>query len=175
MGGKMDFFNVVETRQSIRAFKPDKIDSGTITQLLEAIRTSPTAGNLQAYQVYLVESPAMITALFGAAYNQRCIWQAPVLLVFCADAPRSASKYRERGTTLYCIQDATIAATIAHLAATALNLGSVMVGSFNEKQVADIIGAPASQRPVVMMPIGYANETPGRTDRRPVDDLVIRL
>jgi len=171
----MDFFTVVKTRQSVRTFKPEKIDSDTVTRLLEAIRTSPTAGNLQAYQVYLVETPAIIQALFDAAYNQKCVWQAPAVLVFCADAPRSAAKYHERGTTLYCIQDTTIAATIAHLAATALNLGSVLVGAFNEQQVADIIGAPSSQRPVLMMPVGYPNETPAPTGRRSLDDLVIRL
>ena len=38
--------------------------------------------------------------------------QAPLALVFCAHPARSAQKYGQRGTTLYCVQDATIACAL---------------------------------------------------------------
>jgi len=170
----MEFFDVVNARQSIRAYRPKKIEPEVMTRLLEAMRTAPTAGNLQAYQVYLVESPEKIQSLAGAAHGQECVSGAPAVLVICTDAPRSA-KYGSRGQTLYCIQDVTIAATIAHLAATALGLGSVMVGAFNEDEAAKVVGVPSHHRPILMLPVGYPNETPARTSRRPLDDLVIRM
>jgi site-specific recombinase XerC len=48
---------------------------------------------------------------------------------------RSAAKYRERGARLYAIQDATIACAFAMLAATALGLGTVWVGAFDDVRV----------------------------------------
>jgi len=170
----MDFFDVVKTRKSVRAFKKQKIEPEVMMRLLEAVRSCPTAGNLQAYQVYLVETPEMIKSLAKAAYGQTCVSGARAVLVFLTDALRSEAKYRERGVTLYCIQDATIAATFAHLAAVALELGSVMVGAFSEAEVARVIDAPTTQRPVLMLPVGYPDETPAPTDRRLLDDLVIR-
>lgn len=170
----MDFFEVIKSRKSVRAFRQDKIGPETMTRLLEAVRSSPTAGNLQAYQVYLVETPETIKALSKAAYDQECVSRAPAVLVFCAAGERSRVKYKERGMTLYCLQDATIAATFGHLAATALGLGSVLVGAFKEVEVAQIIGTPPSRRPILLLPVGYSNEIPVATERRTLDDLVLR-
>ena len=170
----MDFSEVIKSRRSVRAFKKRPVEPEVMTRLLAAVQSSPTAGNLQAYQVYLVETPDMIKALARAAYDQACVSGAPAVLVFCTDAPRSVSKYGDRGATSYCIQDATIAATLAHLAAVDLGLGSVMVGAFKEAEVAQVVGAPDTQRPILMLPVGYPDEIPAPTDRRSLDDLVIR-
>jgi nitroreductase len=174
-GDIMEFFDVIRSRQSVRVFTKREIDKEVVTPLLKAIQTSPTAGNLQAYQIYLVKSPEKIKELGIAAYNQECISGAPAVLVFCTDPPRSEVTYGERGRDLYCLQDATIAGTIAHLASVALGLGSVMVGAFREIDVARIVGAPKNQLPILMLPIGYPNEEPVPTSRRSLDDLVVRL
>jgi nitroreductase len=170
----MEFFDVIQARKSVRRFKNQKIASDLITRLLEAVRSAPTAGNLQAYHVYLVEKPEMIRALAGAAYDQECVAQAAAVLVFCADGERSRIKYKERGLTLYCLQDTTIAATFGHLAATALGLGSVLVGAFKENEVSLVIDAPPSQRPLLLLPVGYSDEIPAATGRRALDELVTR-
>jgi len=171
----MEFFEAVDKRQSIRAYQSRPIDDDAIDRLLEAVRTAPTAGNLQAYQVYLVRTPDKIKALTKASMNQECVAKAAAVLVFCTDAPRSIGKYGDRGRDLYCIQDTTIAATIAHLAATALGLGSVLVGAFKEDEVAAAVGAPPHHRPITMLPLGYPAEQPDRTARRALDDFVIRV
>ena len=101
--------------------------------------------------------------------------QAPVVLVFCAHAARSAGKYGQRGADLYCIQDATIACTFAMLSATALELSTVWVGAFDEGKVSRIINAPQAHRPVAMLPIGYAAEEPRIKGRRSLSDLVHRV
>jgi nitroreductase len=171
----MEFFDVIRSRKSVRIFTSREIESDIITPLLKAIQTAPTAGNLQAYQIYLVESPDKIKALGKAAYDQTCVSGAKAVLVFCTDAPRSTGTYGDRGRDLYCIQDTTIAATIAHLAAVALGLGSVMVGAFKDAEVSQIIGAPVQQNPILMLPMGYPNEEPAPTSRRSLDDLVVRV
>ncbi len=168
-------FEAFKLRTSIRAFKTRTIEKEVMAEVLKAVRSAPSAGNLQAYQVYVVDTPSKIETLGKAAYNQTCVSGAPAVLVFCIDPPHSAATYGDRGRTLYCVQDATIAATFAHLAAVGLGLGSVMVGAFRETDVARIIGAPATQLPILLLPLGYADEAPIPTSRRPLDDIVVWL
>ena len=171
----MDFFDVVKARHSIRAYKEQPIGPEGLQQILEAINRAPSAGNLQAYEVYLVCDAKRKTALVEAAYDQEFLAQAPIILVFCAHAARSAGKYGKRGTDLYCVQDATIACTFAMLAAAALGLSTVWVGAFDEDAARRMIGAPLTHRPVAMLPVGHAAEAPRIRPRRSLNELVHRV
>lgn len=168
----MDFFEVVKNRHSIRAFKNKEIEKEKLDKLLFAANSSPSAGDLQAYQIFLVKKSAQKIALARAAYGQDFIAQAPVDLVFCIDPLRSARKYSKRGSELYSIQDATISAAYVHLAAVDLGLGSVFVGAFDEGAVSKILNLPGTLRPIIILPVGYPDEEPETTPRRKIDDLV---
>jgi len=171
----MDFFEVIRTRQSIRAFQDQPIEPEKLQQILEAMNRAPSAGNLQGYEVFLVTQRACLQALTKAAVGQDFIELAPLALVFCAHPARSAQKYRERGSTLYCVQDATIACATAQLAVTALGLASVWVGAFDDDGARQAIGVGDELRPVAILPIGYAAETPEHRSRRALADLVQRI
>jgi nitroreductase len=168
----MDFFEVINQRHSIRAYQNKPIEPEKLEQILQAVRKAPSAGNLQAYEVYLVCDDKHKASLAKAAGDQEFLMQAPIVLVFCTHASRSASRYEERGTNLYCVQDATIACTFAMLAATALGLSTAWVGAFDEDEVRYIINAPHGYRPVAMLPIGYGAESPRIRPRRSLNDLV---
>jgi nitroreductase len=171
----MDFFDVVKTRQSIRAYQDKPIEPEKLQQILETINRAPSAGNLQSYEVYLVTDRTVIQSLARSTSGQDFITQAPLALVFCAHPARAAQKYRERGTSLYCMQDATIACAYAQLAVTALGLASVWVGAFDEDAVRQAIGVGHELRPVAFLPIGYAAETPEHRSRRALVELVHRI
>ena len=94
--------------------------------------------------------------------------------MFCTHAARSVERYAKRGEILFTIQDATIACTFAMLAATALGLATVWIGSFDAGEVARIAGAPTGVEPVAILPLGYAAEEPPEPPRRPLEDLVHR-
>lgn len=168
----MELFEVFAARHSIRAFTDQPVTDDALRSIFETINRAPSAGNLQAFDIYQVTKAEHKEALMRASYDQGFLVQAPVVLVFCATPARSAVRYNERGETLYCIQDATIACTYAMLATTALGLGCVWVGAFNEEAVHQVIGAEPGQRPVAMLPIGYPNETPRIRPRRSLGDIV---
>jgi nitroreductase len=168
----MDFFEVVEKRRSIRAYKGKPVEDHKLQRILETANRAPSAGNLQAYEIYLVRDEKRQAALVKAAKDQEFLAQAPIVLVFCTHGARAEATYSERGTQLYALQDATIACTYAMLTATALGLSTVWVGAFNESEVAAIVGVPEGQRPVAMLPIGYAAEEPHAPRRRSLEDLV---
>jgi nitroreductase len=61
------------------------------------------------------------------------------------------------------------------LAATALGLSTVWVGAFDEDEVRYLVNAPQAHRPVAMLPIGYAAESPQIRPRRGLNDLIHRV
>lgn len=145
---KDSFFGVVDRRVCIRQFERSdalasqlQVPDAVLDRAFRTARLAPSAGNLQAYQVIVVRDEAQKRDLARACVDQAFVATAPVVLVWLADPVRSARKYGTRGTQLYCLQDATIAASYAQLALTALGLCSCWVGAFDEDAVARVVGA----------------------------------
>lgn len=168
----MDLFETIKLRQSVRVFQAKDIEHSQLQAILTASTQAPSAGNLQAYEMYVVRDAKTKAALAKAALEQDFIKQAPVVIVFAANPARSAPRYGQRGERLYCLQDATAAVAYAQLAATALGMATCWVGAFDDDEVAGIMRLPPGQRPVAILPVGYAAETPRRTPRRPLADIV---
>jgi nitroreductase len=171
----MDYFEVVRKRQSIRAFQHKPVEEEKLLRILETANAAPSAGNLQAYDIFVVRKADQKKALVKAALGQEFIPAAGVVLVFCANPTHNARRYGERGRRLYAAQDATIACTFAMLAATALDLATVWVGAFNDDAVRQVIDVPESVTPVAILPIGYPAEAPEHSPRRPLGKLVREL
>mgnify|MGYP001574904010 CR=1 FL=1 len=168
----MDFSEVIKKRQSIRVFKKEEINSDKLEEILEAVNSAPSAGNLQAYKIYVVRKSEIKKKLTEASFDQDFISEASIVLVFMADSLRSARKYGERGADLYSLQDATIAATFAWLKAVDLGLAGCWVGAFNDEAVKKILEAPADLKPAVILSIGSAVEEPLRASRQSLKDIV---
>ena len=168
----MELFELIRVRRSVRAFTTQPLEPEKRQAILEAANRAPSAGNLQAYEIYAVTHRATLRALARASLDQEFIAQAPLALVFCAHPARSVKKYGKRGAWLYCIQDATIACAYAQLAATSLGLGNVWVGAFDDDRVRAAIGVSDELVPVAILPVGYAAEQPRASPRRSLDDLV---
>ncbi|MEM2154191.1 MAG: nitroreductase family protein [Nitrososphaeria archaeon] len=166
----MEFFETIIKRRSVRAFKKEPIEEWKINRLLEAANLAPSAGDLQAYEIIVVKDDDRKRRLSEAALGQDFIAEAPVVFVFLSNPKRSARRYGKRGMDLYCLQDATIAAAYLQLAATALGLGSVWVGAFNDDEVSECVSA-GELKPVAIIPVGYPDEEPMITPRRGVNNM----
>lgn len=168
----MTLFEAIHARQSVRAYQDKPVSAEQLNAILAAANQSPSAGNVQAFEIVLLRDRGPIGALAGQTFNQPFIAQAPVVMVFCADPARSGAKYGAAGEQLFCVQDATIATAYAQLAATALGLATCWIGAFEEQRVASYLGLRAGLRPVAILPIGWPAETPPRLPRRELGDLV---
>jgi nitroreductase len=168
----MDYFELIQKRHSVREYQSKLVEKELVEQILNAACCAPSAGNLQAYEIYVIEDEARRKALVAAARDQEFLRVAPLVLVFCAHPARSEWKYHQRGVDLYAVQDASIACTFAMLAAANLGLGSVWVGAFNDEAVMQILGNPEGLRPVAILPIGYPAVEPAGRPRRSLTDLV---
>jgi nitroreductase len=168
----MNFLELIAKRRSIRVYEQMPVEEAKLEAILEAANASPSAGNLQAYEVVVVTDPGQRRELSQAALGQPQVAAAPVVLVFVADPSRAAKIYGRRGEDLYAVQDATIACAYAELAATALGLSGCWIGAFEEARVGVAVGLSDGCRAVAMLTVGYAAEAPTRRGRRPLDDLV---
>jgi nitroreductase len=166
----MEFFDVIQQRQSIRKWQSRPVEREKLNCILEAINRAPSAGNFQAFEVYLIEPPELRKRIADATWDQAYMANAPLLLAFCSHPSRC-----QYGPEPYPLEDTTIACTFAMLAVTALGLGSVWIGAFDPKKIAAVMNVPDGQIPVAILAIGYADEVPERTTRRELSDLVHEL
>ncbi len=149
-----------------------------ITSREDGLRTAPSAGALYPLELYLVAgrveglaagvyrylaaehrlaalaSGDLRQPLAAAAHDQECVRQAALVLVFTAVERRTTRKYGERGRR-YVHMEAGHAAQNVFLQATALDLGAVMVGAFDDAAVARALQLPADESPMCLMPIGW--------------------
>ena len=162
----------MQKRRSIRRFLPTAIPAETLTKILEAANRAPSAGNLQAYHVLVVQDAALKQRLAAACANQRSIVEAPVVLVFCTQPDRSAAQFGRAGEELLCVQDATIACAYAQLAATALGLGSLWIGARLESEtLQDTLTLGEGLWPIALLPLGHPAEQPLDTPRRTLNEM----
>ncbi len=141
-------------------------------------RTAPSAGGLNPLEVHLVAtrveglpegvyrySPSShslrLTApghlaplLVKAALDQDFIAEAAAVVLVAAVEERTARKYGSRATR-YVVFEAGAASENLALEAVALGLGSVVVGAFDDAQVARLARLRDGEEPLCLMPVGY--------------------
>jgi nitroreductase len=171
----MNVLDAIKARQSIRAYQSIAIEPKKLEAVLSAANQAASAGNLQAYQIYIVRHEPTKQALVAAAAGQKFLATAPVVLVFAVDPERSTAKFGSRGAQIYCMQDACAAVCNAMLAAVEQGLGTCWVDAVDEALAGKVLGLPAGQRAAVLLPLGYPAESPPRTTRRALSDLVTDL
>lgn len=169
----MEFTKTVNNRHSVRSFLDKEIEPEKIEKILNLVNLCPTAGNLQSYRIYLVKKQEIKDEIAKASLNQAFISEAPIVLVFCADQKSGKRGYGERGKNLYSIQDATIAAAYAQLAATDQGLSSVWVGAFEPEKIKSILKTEIL--PIAIIPLGYPASNKFKRERKSLKDLVIKL
>jgi nitroreductase len=171
-----DFFETVRHRHSVRKYQSDMpVEPEKLHAILEMACAAPSAGDIQAYRIFVIQDQAKKEALKKLSNNQEFIGEAPACLVFCADRNRSGQKFGERGKTLYAVQDATIAATYAQLAIVAAGMGSTWVGNFDSAALSNLLELGEGVEPVAMLSLGYPAELPEPSTRRHLEEITSYL
>ncbi len=148
---------VLETlmaHRSVRAYLPHALPSGTTELLVAAAQSAATSSNMQTWSVVAVHDQARRDRLAVLAGNQKHISVAPLFLLFLADLSRAdrigaATGHAMEGTPytesfMVALIDAAIAGQNATVAAEAMGLGTVYIGSMRNhpETVAAEIGLP---------------------------------
>jgi nitroreductase len=168
----MDLLEALAKRRSIRNYKKQDLPRGTVEKLLEAARLAPSAGNVQPWEFVVASTVKTKMDLSQAAFEQKSIQEASIVIVVCADEEGAQESYGARGKTLYCLQDTAAAVQNILLTACSLGLGTCWIGAFKEDAVRKVINAPPDMRPVALIPVGYPNDAPNARHRRPISEIM---
>ena len=164
-----DVFKIFATRRSTRKFDKTKVESWKIDKILAAADTAPTAGNFQGLKIFYIKNKTTKEALVEAANKQPYV-NAPLVLVFCMDPSRVNLKFPQDILDKFSLQDATLAAAYAQLAAAGLGLSSIWIGMLDEKKVQTILGTDL--RPSSILCIGYPDKKKPPKSRRKLKELI---
>lgn len=165
----MDFFELVEKRYSVRAYKPDQVEREKLERVLEAARLAPTAANRQPFRIIVVATEGRKEEL-RRVYSREWFIQAPYIIALCA-VPVEA--WVRRDGRNYGVVDATIVMDHLILAAAALGLGTCWIAAFDEPAAREVLGIPPAWDPVALTPLGSPADEWKPKKRRPLDELVI--
>jgi len=164
----MDFFELVQKRYSVRAYKPDPVEEDKLGQVLEAARLAPTAANRQPFQIIVIHT-ASREADLRRIYGRSFFAQAPLLIVICAIPAQS---WVRRDGKNYADVDVTIAMDHLILAAANLGLGTCWVAAFDPAAAREVLHLPADVEPIAFTPLGYPADQPRPKERKPLSELV---
>lgn len=162
-----EFLQFLVSRCSVREYDAREVPDADLTYILDCASTAPSAGNLEAWDVIIVDGEEEKERVAEASFGQEHVTSAALLLVVCANYVRSMSRYGDRGV-LFAIQDATIACTYMMLAAHARRLHTCWVGSFQDDEVRDMLDLPPHVRPIAILCVGKGFSPGSFTERMPV-------
>ena len=167
---------VLLERKSIRRFKEDPLSLKELSQLLwsaqgidattHATRTAPSAGATYPLELYVVVynvkglttgiyhyNPKTHTLNLLSTQTPRNLFNAPLFIIFTAVFRKTTKVYGEDGIK-YVYIEVGHAAQNLHLQATALNLGTFVIGAFDKKKLQKLLNLPINHEPIYIMPVG---------------------
>lgn len=143
----------------------------------QGFRTAPSAGALYPLELYLlaadvtglepgiyhyipgkhvleqISSGDRRWELSAAAYLQSPLRRAPAVFVIAGVRERTARKYGGRSERYVWIEAGHAGQNLL-LQATALGLGSVMIGAFSDSAVKKALGLEEDEQPISLLPVG---------------------
>ena len=148
----MEFDKVIRRRQATRKFSEKIVEKEKLDQILEAARLAPSAKNIQPIKIYVINSEEGLEKLDKTT---PCRYNSKTVLLVCGDKESAFSKDNH---STYEI-DASIAATHMLLEATNLGVDNIWIDLFDKELVKEEFNIPKKLIPVVLIPIGYKDET----------------
>jgi len=180
--GSISIEETLHQRRSVRDYKKGSLSLEEVSQCLWAgtgknlhRRTAPSAGATYPLEIYLVVGEVeglepgvyhysiskhhlervvdgdVRKSLSRAALEQRMIERAPVSIVIAADYHRTTDHYGQRSIRYVHMEVGHVGQNIS-LQAVALNMGTVMIGAFDDKQVKEILRI--EEEPLYIIPVG---------------------
>ncbi len=175
----MNFLEFVSTRQSDRAFDPDKpVEREKLERILQAVQLAPSACNAQPWRLIVVDEPELKNKIADATSSRvlgmnHFTKQAPVHIVLVEENVNLSSgigglvKRKD-----YAQYDLGIATAHLVLAAHAEGLGSCIIGWFNEARMRELLNIPKSKRVVLDVVLGYSTQPFREKKRKSLEEII---
>ncbi len=173
----MNFEQLVASRESVRKYAEKPVEEEKIARILESCRLAPSACNSQPWRFVIVTDPTLKNKVASAATSlitpiNKFAIQAPVIAALVAEPPNWLSKI---GGSIkdkdYYLMDIGIVAEHFCLQAADLELGSCMIGWFDEQKVRQLLHIPKNRRIPLLITLGYPAKQQRKKIRKTRDEL----
>lgn len=178
MKEKIDFLRLANERQSDRKYHNKPVEKEKLNRCLEAARMAPSACNAQPWKFIVVDDPELKDKLAGKTSGRlvpinHFTRQAPVHVVIVMEQPNITSRFGEIiKNKKYTLMDVGIAASHFCLQAAAEELGTCMIGWFDEPGVKKLLDIPSGKRPVLIIAVGYPSGRKRTKVRKPSEKII---
>lgn len=175
----MTFQELISQRQSVRKYQDKPIEREKLEQLIEAVHAAPSACNSQPWKLIIVDEPELKDKVANATFSKNVSFnkfsvEAPVIVVLVIEKAKLIAqiggvlKNRE-----YPQYDIGIAAEHFCLQAAELDLGTCMIGWFNEKKIQQLLNIPRKRKIGLVITLGHPPEDYKRRKkiRKPLDEI----
>lgn len=162
----MDTLEAIKKRRRVVDFTDQPIGRSTMTQILEAGRWAPSAGNQQRWRFVVVTDPDTKEMICDSSPG---IYGTPTaIIVICVEKRPRGSEW---DTWIEACEVGIAAQSIA-LAAFSLGIGSCMVVSFAKEALEAILDLPEGVvEPELLVTLGYYKELPEPPGRLPLNEI----
>ena len=171
----MNFHEVVLKRQSTRKYSGESVDRKLVSECMEAARLAPSACNSQPWHFIAVDDRQKIEEMGKAAASLGMNGFAAGVPVMVAVVLEKMNFTAKVGSMLknkdYCMLDLGIAVEHFCLQATELGLGTCILGWFDEKKVAKLLGVPTNKRIPLLITLGWPDCEIRNKVRQPVEEI----
>ncbi|MEI7731939.1 MAG: nitroreductase family protein [Verrucomicrobiota bacterium] len=162
----MNYYQTVEQRYSVRAFKATPVNPESLARIWEAVRLAPSACNLQPWRFLVIKTAELRAKL--APILQPWVFTAPLVVVALGNRQTA---WRRDGQSYHEL-DVAIAFEHLVLAATAEGLGTCWICAFDRKAMAKALELTNEWDPVAVTPLGYPAVPCIKTPRRAIAEIV---
>lgn len=175
----MDFLQFVSTRQSDRAFDPNRmVEKEKLERIIQVARLAPSACNAQPWHLIVVDDLELKNRVADAT-SERLLGmnhftkQAPIHILLVEEKVNLTSGIGGflKNKDFAQLDLGVIAAHIA-LAAHAEGLGSCILGWFDEPKMRQLLDIPKTKRVWLDIVIGYSMQPLREKKRKPISEIV---
>jgi len=168
----MDFWELVNIRQSIRDYDKEKKPSKEkILKILEAGRLAPSAANKQPWEFLVISSEDVLQKIVKA-YPREWFINAPYII---AVKGLKNESWKRKDSYDSIETDLAIAMTFIIMAAANEGLATCWIAAFDEKILRDALGLKENEVIYAITPLGYPKneiQKPISKDRKPIEQIV---
>ena len=149
----MDVLEAIRVRRSVRDYAARSIPGEVMDRMRQALRSAPSACNIQPWHFVLVSDHGLRHQIAKAANDQMWMAEAPLTVVACGFPAQAYQRMGGYGNSV----DMDVAIALDHLtlAAVAEGLGTCWIGAFSEPEIKRLLDIPDAVKVVAMTPLGY--------------------
>jgi len=172
------FLELVQHRQSDRAYLDKPVETEKINRILEAARLAPSACNSQPWKFIVVTDPEKRLLIADATASKLLSMnhftkQAPVQLVVIEESGNFNSSVGGWAKDKHFPHiDLGIVAAHISLAAQDEGLGSCIIGWCDEKKVKKTLDIPKNKRVMLVILLGYSAQPLREKKRKSKEEIV---